>query len=189
MAPKLETGYEPDAELKQRINNVAFFHDVKGNDHLDILLSEGMEKEIYDSYLNNRSSPARKYDLRHQSAIELDMMLQSRLSAEEYEQAWQALERDGHICVVESSVFISDHILMDDGTDLGMNTQETTENGIFIEAGNLPEKAKGLDTLNIQLKVRHILTYYYMELGGPAYYCTELADEVLLPFSVENAEK
>jgi len=187
--PGLTIGYEPDAELMERMNNVAFFHDVKGNDDLDVLLSEGMEKDIYNSFLENRSDFAKKHDLRHQSAITLDLMLQSKLSSEEYEKACQMLERDGHICVVESSVFISDHILMDDGTDLGINGQENLEKGIFIEAADLPEKAKGLDRLNIQLKVKNVLSYYYWELGCPVYYCTELADETLLPFSIDNATK
>ena len=185
--PGIVVGFEADEALMEQMTNVAFFHNVKGNDNLDFLLSEGMQQDIYDDYLNRRSSYAKEHDLRHQSAITLDWMLQNELSAEEYRKAWEMLTEDGHICVVESSVFISDHILMDDGTDLGINNQNSTDNGIFIEADNLPDKARGLGSLNIKLKVRNVRTYYYMELGGPAYYCTELVGETLVPFSVENA--
>ena len=187
VVPQLIADFEPDAELMEKMNNVAFFHNAKGNDDMDILLREGMQKDIYDEYLNNRSKYAKEYDLRHLSSITLDWMLQNELSADEYEKAWKKLTEHGHICVVESSVFISDHIFMDDGTDLGINNQTSTGEGILIEAANLPDKAQGLETLNIELKVKNVRTYYYMELGGPAYYCTELVEETMLPFSVENA--
>ena len=188
LAPGMVFGFEPDTELMEKLNNVAFFHDVKGNDHLDVLLGEGMQQDIYEDYLNHRSEHAKEYDLRHLSAISLDWLMQGELSAGDYERAWEMLIDNGHICLVESSVFISDHILMDDGTDLGINAQERMEQGIVIEANNLPDNAKGLETLNIQLKVKNVRTYYYMELGGPAYFCTELVDESLVPFSVENAK-
>ena len=188
IVPGLVFGFEPDELLMEQMNNVAFFHDAKGNDNLDVLLAEGMQKDIYEDYLNGRSDYAKDYDFRHLSAITLDWLLQSELSAGDYEKAWEMLIKDGRICVVESSVFISDHLYMDDGTDLGINSQETTENGIVIEADNLPDKARGLEKLNIQLKLKNVRAYYYMELGGPAYYCTELVGESLVPFSVENAK-
>lgn len=195
--PELVINFEPDVQLMGKLNNVAFFHNVKGNDDMDVLLAEGMQREIYDDYLNNRSRYAKELDFRHLSAISLDWMLMNELSAEKYEEAWQILRDKGHICIVESSIYIGDHILMDDGTDIGQTGQnsldfpeaKTYTGNIFIEANQLPDAAQNLDALNIQLKLRNSRTYYYMELGGPAYYCNELAGEILVPFTIENASK
>ena len=195
VVPEMTVGYSPNEDLLEKINNVAFFHDVKGNDDLDALLADGMMQEIYDDYLENRSDYAKEYDFRHLSAIEMDWMLKRELSPEEYEAAWKLLQENGHLCVVENSVYIGDHILMEDGTDLGQTGQiivdtdeEDVHSGnIFIEASSLPEAAKNLDRLNIQLKVKNSRVYYYMELGGPALSYYEPVGEIAVPFTIENA--
>ncbi len=195
--PEMLIGYEPDDELLDKIQYVAFFHDVNGDDNLDSLLSAGMTREIYDEILENRTDHGKEYDLRHQSAITLDWMMKEKLTPGKYEEAWTLLRETGHICVVESVVYIGDHIVTEDGTDLGVtgqvnmdsNDADVHSGNIFIEAKDLPESAKHLDELNIRLSLRNERIYYYMELGGPAQYYRELVGEELIPFTIENSTK
>ena len=123
VVPDLVVGYAPDEAQKREIHNVAFFEDVQGNDNLDELLEQGMDREIYDDYLTNRSDYAKQYDLRNLSAIEFDWYLRRKLTPAAYEEAWKTLRETGSLCVVESSVYIGDHIVLDDGTDLGPHGQ------------------------------------------------------------------
>lgn len=195
VVPGMTVGYTPDEVLLTKINNVAFFHDVKGNDDLDVLLSEGMERSLYEEYLEHRSDYAKEYDLRNLSAITLDWMLKEKLSDEEYEAAWKLLRETGHLCVVDSEVYIGDHILLDDGTDIGMVGQQNVDSddvsahsgNIFIEASSLPEAAQGRDALHISLNVKNARTYYSMSLNGPAYFYYEQIGEASVPFTVEKS--
>lgn len=195
VVPGLTVGYAPDEALLAKINNVAFFHDVHGDDNLEALLSEGMERSHYEEYLDHRTDYAKEYDLRNLSAITLDWMLREKLSAEDYEAAWKLLRETGHLCVVDSEVFIGDHILLDDGTDLGVTGQQNVDSddvsahsgNIFIEASSLPEAAQNCDALHINLNIKNARTYYSMTLGSPAYFYYEVVDEVQVPFTVENS--
>ena len=200
VTPGIVIGYAPDAALLEKITNVAFFYDVTGNDDLDDLLEQGMDRAIYDDYLANRSDYAKEYDLRNLSAIEFDWFLQRNLEPAEYEEAWRLLRQNGSICIVDSSVYIGDHIRLDDGTDLGPDGRFYLDDGhdardfhsggdIFIELDELPDDARNRDVLNIRLQLKNGRTYYYMELGGPALYYYEAAGESLVPFSVENSTK
>ena len=197
VVPGMTVGYTPDDALLAKIDNVAFFYDVKGNDDLDVLLAEGMERSLYKEYLDNRTDYAKEYDLRHLSAITLDWMLKEKLSAEEYEAAWKLLRETGHLCVVDSEVYIGDHIVLDDGTDIGMVGQQNVDSddvsahsgNIFIEASSLPEAARSRDALRINLRIKNARTYYSMTLGGPAYFYYEAVDEVQVPFTLENSGK
>ena len=197
VVPGMIVGYTPDNTLLAKISNVAFFHDVNGNDDLDVLLSEGMERSLYEEYLDHRTDYAKEYDLRNLSAITLDWMLKEKLSAEEYDAAWKLLRETGHLCVVDSEVYIGDHITLDDGTDIGLTGQQNVDiddvsahsGNIFIEASSLPEAAQNRDALRIILNVRNARTYYSMTLGGPAYFYYEVVDEVQVPFTVENNGK
>ncbi len=190
--PEMIAGYEPDEELLKKIKSIAFFHDVNGDDDLDVLLENGMMREIYDDYLEKRTDYAKEYDFRHQSAISMDWMLKNELSDEQYDEAWRLLRKTGHICAVKSEIYIGDHITMANGTDLGPTGQQNMDDSsgsIFIEANNLPDAAKNLDELSIRISLKKVRIYYYMELGGPARFYAETVGEELLPFTVENSIK
>lgn len=192
--PDIVVGYEPDGELMDKITNVAFFSDVTGNDDLDVCLEEGMMQEIYDRYINNRTDYAKEYDFRHLSAIEFDWWLENNLSSEEYEAAWKTLRETGHLGVVQTIVYVGDHIKMADGTDLGPTGQGNMDSNdpyahsgnILIMASELPDEAKNLDRLDFVLNVRQVRVYYYMELGGPCYFFLDQVATSEVPFSVEN---
>ncbi len=193
--PALMVGYEPDTALREKISSVAFFQDVNGDDDLDALLAQGMERQIYDEYLTHRSANAAEENFRHVSAIEFDAFLQRKLSPEDYAAAWKMLRETGHLCVIDSAVYIGDHVYLDDGTDLGPVSQQNMDSfdidahsgNLFIEASSLPEAARDLDVLNASLTIKSSRTYYYMELGGPAYFYYETVDEIQVPFTVENS--
>ena len=99
--------------------------------------------------------------------------------------------------MVDSEVFIGDHIVLDDGTDLGVTGQQNVDSddvsahsgNIFIEASSLPEAAQNRDALHINLNVKNARTYYYMELGGPAYFYYEQVGAASVPFTVKNSIK
>ena len=197
VVPGMTVGYMPDDALLAKIKNVAFFYDVNGNDDLDVLLSEGMERLLYEEYLDHRTDYAKEYGLRNLSAITLDWMLKEKLSAEEYEAAWKLLRETGHLYVVDSEVYIGDHILLDDGTDIGTAGQQNMDSddvsahsgNILIEASSLPEAAQNRDALHINLNIKNARTYYYMELGGPAYFYYEQVGAASVPFTVKNSIK
>ena len=195
VVPGMTVGYTPDDALLAKIKNVAFFYDVNGNDDLDVLVSEGMARSLSEEYLDRRTDYAKEYDLRNLSAITVDWMLKEKLSAEEYEAAWKLLRETGHLCVVDSEVYIGDHILLDDGTDIGTAGQQNMDSddvsahsgNIFIEASSLPEAAQGRDVLHISLNVKNARTYYSMSLNGPAYFYYEQIGEASVPFTVEKS--
>ena len=60
---------------------------------------------------------------------------------------------------------------------------------MFWKMNNLPEQAQNRDELNINLKLKDGRTWYYMELGGPAYFCYETAGESFVSFTIENGSK
>lgn len=196
VVPGLTVGYEPSEDLRERMVDLAFYHMARGNDHLDALLAQGLDPLIYDGKLNNRTPYAKEYDLRNISAIEMDKMLYRELSGEEYEFAWKLLRETGHLCVVRNTVSISDHITTEDGIDLGPTRQENTEapsdpvaeEGIYIEILELPDNVQNRDPLAFQVKIQNSRYYYYMELGGPAYYSHEPAGEVYVPFRIAKTD-
>lgn len=197
VAPDPVVDYEPDAELRGQIQeHMAFFYSEDGDDTIDHWLELGViDQEEYEEILASRSDYAKAYDLRHMTAIQLDSELSQTLDSETYAEFWRLLQENGHVCVVESSVYIGDHIVLDDGTDLGptgqinLNEFDSANGDIFIEADRLPETAKNRDALNINVKLKAGRTYYLMELDSPVYAYYETADETLIPFTIENSKK
>ena len=195
--PAPVVGFEPDAALAEKIQNVAFFHDVNGDDDLDTLLAQGMEREVYESCMNHRSKYAKEYGFHHQSAITFDWYLQEILTPEDYEAAWQLLRKTGRLCVAVCEVYIGDHLCLEDGTDLGMTGQQNMDNlaadahsgSILLELTDLPPAARNQNALTVLLNLKQGRTYYSMELGKPAYFYHETAKELTVPFTVENAAK
>jgi len=195
--PDFAVVYEPVEDIRERATFLEFVDLQDSDDDLDALLAAGrLPRELYDRLLAERTDYAKKYGLHRQSSITLDGMLKNALPPEEYEAAWRLLLETGQLCVVRNNLYVSDHILMEDGTDLGETNNfpfsfdpSIPPGSLFIEAFDLPEAAWGLDSLNFQLIVRHVQTFYYMEgLDGPVRSYSERVGEALVPFCVENAE-
>ena len=187
----------PVPDWANSLDSVAFYHDIYGDDNLDHLLAEGMEPSLYDEMLEQRSEHAREADLRNISAITLDWHLKEWLSEADYEAAWQALRETGRLCVVRDSVSLRDHVELTDGTDLGAGGSQNLDSDapdahsgdIFLEYADLPEAARDRDALSFFVTVRYSRDWYYMELGGPAYFRHEIVLETPVPFTVENSVK
>jgi len=193
--PDFAVVYELEEDIREKATFLEFVDLQDSDDDLDALLAAGMQRDIYDRILEDRTDYAKKYNLRRQSAITLDGMLEQALPPEEYEAAWNLLLETGQLCVVRNHLFISDHILMEDGTDLGETNNfpfyfdpSIPPGSLFIQAFELPEAARGLDSLTFQLIVRHVQTFYYMDgLYGSVRSYSNPVGETLVSFRVENA--
>ena len=158
-------------------------------DDLNHCLSSGyIDQASYDETMAMRTDRGAENDLHYESAICLERYLAETLSEEEYEQLWSELTENGHVCVAVTDAYIGDHILMDDGTDLGFTNQDEMDGGLFIEAYDLPDAARGLDELRIQLKVKSGLVYYYMELNGLAWAYHTQPSEQLVSFTILRSD-
>ena len=181
--------YNNEEEIMEKAKTIAFSSGIE-NDDIEML-----DPVAYDELLAYRSDKSKEYGLRHVSSIVLDSMLCHELTPEEYEAAWRRLLETGHLCVARNQLYVSDHILMEDGTDLGQtysvpvyDDMAVRGENVFIDAPELPEAAKGLDNLTFQLNVRLVRSFYYMELDGSTRYYSEFVGEAFVPFRVENAK-
>ena len=187
--PMFSAVFNNEEGIKEKARTIAFSSGVE-NDDIEML-----EPVAYDEIMASRSDKAKEYGLRHVSTIVLDSMLSHELTPEEYEAVWGHLLETGHLCIVRNDLYVSDHILMEDGTDLGQtysvpvyDDMAVRSGNVFIDAPELPEVAQGLDTLSFKQNIRLVRSFYYMELDGSTWYYSEFVGESFVPFSVENAE-
>ena len=188
-APLFVAVYDNEEEIREKATTIAFVDSVE-NDNID-----AQEPVAYDEIMASRSDNAIEHGLCHVSSIVLDSMLFHDLSLEEYEAAWAHLLETGHLCIVRNDLYVSDHILLEDGTDLGQTYSVPVYEGLAVQSGNvffeapeLPDAARGLDRLPFQVNVRIVRSFYYMELDGSTWYYSELVGEAFVPFCVDNAE-
>ena len=139
--------------------------------------------------LDSRTAQAKAHDLRNMSCIELDWKLSRELDAEDYGEFWRLLYESGSVCVVTCDVYPGDHVLLEDGTDLGRSGYQDVDGGTCLMLPYLPDSAKNREQLEILLKLKTSRAYWYMELDGHAYRMTEPDCEVLLPITVVNSGK
>ncbi len=186
--PNFFAVYECEESIREKAETIAFTGSLEKDDigALDPIAC----REI----LASRSDKAIEYKLHNVSTIVLDSMLCHELSQEEYEAAWSHLVETGHLCIVKNDLYISDHIVMDDGTDLGQTytlpvyeDMSVRSGNVFIDVPELPETAQGLESLTFHLNVRLVRSFYYMEQDGPTRYYSEFIGEAFVPFRVENA--
>lgn len=189
-APPFAAVYENEEEIREKATTIAFADSVENDD------IETLEPVAYDEIVTSRSDKAIEHGFCHVSSIVLDSMLFHELPPEEYEEAWEHLLETGHLCIIRNDLYVSDHILMEDGTDLGQTNSLpvyeglAVQNGnVFFEAPELPDAAQGLDSLSFRVNVRIVRSFYYMELDGSTWYYSELVNEAFAPFCVDNAER
>ncbi len=177
------------ADMKSIEGSYAYVYQPDGDDSLEHLLETGgLSQQAYENVLNSRTEQAKKHDLRNMSCIELDWDLSRTLSPQDYSEFWRLLDEKGRACVLSCDVYPGDHVLLEDGTDLGPSGYQDAEGGTCLMLSSLPDSVKERDELNILLKLKSMRTYRYMELDGHAYYMTEPDKELLLPVTVKRAE-
>ena len=168
-------------------------------DDLDLCLDTGyITQQQYEDSMAARTERGAAAGLHYESAIWLDRYMQEHLTGEQYEAFWQALERDGAVCVATQELYLGDHMLAE-GMDIAAMSTDV-DAGTFVEAqapdgdsgrlsADLPAELQGLDELHIQLKVKGCPVYYYMQLDGRAYALYDQAEEQLVPFTIPNSAK
>lgn len=108
------------------------------------------------------------------------------LPAADLVMAQAKLMKDGAVGFTIRYADIGDHILLDDGSDIGPMTGGMVDGSIILENQNeLPEHAKDQDSLTVQLGVKQYVGYYYVEGDVVSYYCP-VAEAEWIPFTIEN---
>lgn len=199
-------GFEPGKEMIDKIHKMQScgtfaFISVSPDDPTDNIdfwrnkneLSEtegvGLTQEDYNEILESRSENAKVADLRSQSSIMMDNKLKETLTEAEYNSFWELLKKNGHACVMISSIYPGDHVKLDDGSDLGQTGWTELDDGMCLTIMPVSENARGLDKINGKLTLYSSAEYWYMELNGPAYIVYSRDNGTQVPFSVCRSEK
>lgn len=108
------------------------------------------------------------------------------LSDADFVKAQATMRKEGAVGFTVRYVDIGDHVLLDDGTDLGPMTGGLVDGSVILENQNeLPEQAKHLDEITVQLGVKQYVGYYYVKDDVVSYYYPVVEAE-WVPFTVEN---
>jgi hypothetical protein len=94
----------------------------------------------------------------------LALDFENLLTADEYTKMMQLREENGSVGIIFEELFVGDHVLLDDGQDIGPHGQAKTPDGVYMEfATPLAEAAQNLDELNIMFKMKCIRWYFYID--------------------------
>ncbi len=119
----------------------------------------------------------------------VNLSLEDKLTADEYAQFMQTLEETGSAGVIFYDIYVSDHVLLEDGEDIGPYDYTELPNGVYMEfITPLAEAAQNQAELSIFFKVKCTPWYYYQNSEGAYYYCA--ADEseiVLIEFTIPRS--
>ena len=172
----------------------------KINDTLDLYLEIGfITQEDYDFMFENRSENAKKHDLRKYWQITMDWQMQEELTPEQYEIFWNTLEQTGSCCVaIPAEPWVADQILVNgsnfsefigEGLPGNFRSDYTTEVGDCIVLDPIPEMARNLDSVDVELTLRSGWYYWYMELDGDVYSHFESNEPYSAVFTIENTNR
>ena len=182
--PETIVGYQPDNELLSQIKAIPQWqqgcHPDQKDDVLETNYKNGyITEELYLGALDSRTEYAKKYNLDKYYQILMDRELKETLSQEQYETFWNILLKEGSCCVaIPSDPWIGDRILIN-GTDfsefIGPNlpgsfrSDYKTDVGDCIVLDPIPDAARNLDTVEVELSLKSSWRYWYMELNGDVY--------------------
>lgn len=108
------------------------------------------------------------------------------LSAADFAKAQATMLKDGAVGFTVRNVDIGDHVLLGDGTDLGPMVGRLVDGSIILENQNeLPEQAKNLDEITVQLGVKQYVGCYYVKDDVVSYYYPVVEAE-WVPFTIQN---
>lgn len=110
----------------------------------------------------------------------LNLSLEDKLTADEYARFMQTLDEAGSAGVIFYEIFVSDHVLLENGEDIGAHGSVELPNGTYMEfATPLAEAAQNQDELHIFFKVKCTPWYYYQDSEGAYYYCAADENELI----------
>lgn len=199
--PEPVVGYTPDEALLQELKGdpgrYAYTYTEDGNDSLDHYLETGLiDREHYNSVLDNRTENAKKYDLRNENNILMDHALKQQLSEKDYNAFWNQLVTSGFGCVVMQEVHIGDHKYVN-GADMSETYDPETnpnmgmveyeaEGGSCLKLSPLPAAGQDQETVTVDLTLNSNTIYLYMELEGHAYMRYLRNESQDVSFTLEN---
>ena len=181
--PENVVGYQPDAELLEKITHMPDFAQVPIPGQTEDTLDQWMElgaltQEEADEILSNRTTYGKQYDLKKYYQILMDLELKNILTPEQYEEFWKILSETGSCCVATpTEPWVGDHMYIN-GTDCGdvlgpdcwsYRSDYTTEVGNCIVLNPIPEVTRNLDLVEVEISLKSGWKYWYMELDGDAY--------------------
>jgi hypothetical protein len=101
----------------------------------------------------------------------LALPLEEMLSADEYARFERTLEETDSVGVIFYEIFVGDHVVLEDGADIGPHGSVPLPNGVYMEfATPLSEAAQNQDELHIFFKVKCSPWYYYQDAEVAYYY-------------------
>lgn len=191
-------GFGPDSENFEKLYKNCF--DEEGTDTFEEYLAKGWNPEGQIEQMQSTLNEAGLGFIHHVSTFNsLFGELKDHLTEEEWERACRELKETGHVGVVYRTMFISDHIGLEDGDELRPSKEGklwdicSTEEGDIIMCDVLddilPEKYKNQKTLTLNLKVRGTDHYVYMDAENGTMYYVEEAGAVQVPVTMTRAEK
>lgn len=198
--PEPVVGFQPDAELMERITTMREFEHTPFPGQTDDTLEQRVElgvmtQEEYDAMLESRTDYGKQYDLRKYWQIYMDGYMKETLSPEQYEQFWEILSKTGSCCIaIPAKPWVGDHILVN-GHDCfevlssdcwSYRSDYTTDQGDCILMNPLPEAGRNLESVTVKLELRSGWDYWYMELEGDVYASFESNHVYQATFTLEN---
>ena len=119
---------------------------------------------------------------------DLDILWDYGFSEEEISRIKAEYEENGKVGFIVRKIGLGDHITMADGTDLGPFTGVEKDGKVVLESQNgLPEAAKGLKQLDLVIKVKSFVSYYYFE-GDDIYLYSYTDNSEDVCFTIENCK-
>ena len=118
----------------------------------------------------------------------MDILWDHGFSEEEISRIKAEYEENGKTGFIVRKIGLGDHITMADGTDLGPFTGVEKDGKVVLESQNgLPEAAKGLKQLDLVIKVKSFVSYYYFE-GDDIYLYSFTDNSEDVCFTIENCK-
>lgn len=190
-------GLQPEEALMEDLTKTPRHESGLADDTLEYQVELGlMTQEEYEENMDSRSDHAKKNGLHKLNQLAMDEGLKDYLTPENYDLFWQILERDGACCVaVPYNPYVGDHISIngDDGTKMIMQdgcsirSDYTTEEGDCILLSPIPEEARNLPSVTVDLKLKSGWSYLYMELEGDTYWIYKPNPDYVATFTIENS--
>ena len=119
---------------------------------------------------------------------DLDILWDYGFSEEEISRIKAEYEENGKVGFIVRRIALGDHITMADGTDLGPVVGVEKDGKVVLESQNgLPEAAKGLKQLDLVIKVKSFVSYYYFE-GDDIYRYSFTDNSEDVCFTIENCK-
>lgn len=148
------------------------------------------DREFYQELYKSKKESTANYDGKFDEQLEL--CIGNRLITEdEAAKLKEIYEEQGSVGFIANDIYIGDHVLLPDGTDLTVS-EMTYESDIYVIEpfeGVTPDTVWNLDALDMVLQVKRGSSYHYIDEDAN-YFCYYENDEVeQVTVTLENVNK